>query len=358
MLITEKLIKEIIKYQEFFKAGFLPENELRFVNWYIQHSCDLDCSYCRVPQQSVKIMGIEQRRDALQKTRQLCGKRPIISLLGGEPTLKPDFLIEAIKDASASGFLVNLVTNGWGLTPELIRRLSDSGLHYLAISVDSDDGAEKSNLEKALSLQQITKQERIIPVINTVITNNTNPAVFKEFAKTIINNDIFLSPIACSPEVPGGVFSNALAQSVPSGLLLKEIVPWLAWKKLSTGRVTASFSYLWTLFNSGVESDGKVKLWHCSPRFRSNIGEPGRGYLTLDSDGFIGLCQEFPRLLNISNVPTEQLSLKKLDKQFSITSQNCPGCLHNCYVMEEEIRGLKALAEVPTLIQFRRVKPM
>ncbi|OGD08824.1 hypothetical protein A2397_05260 [Candidatus Amesbacteria bacterium RIFOXYB1_FULL_44_23] len=349
------MLKELASYSESIKGAIFPSNELRFVNWYLQHGCDLDCSYCKVPKQKIGIMSQGDRDSVLLKIRSLSSKQPIISLLGGELTLRPDFLVEAVTDAANVGFLVNVVSNGWGLTPDLIKKLSAAGLHYLGISVDSDENSLKQNLEKALSLHRTTREIGILPVINTVITKETDPDTFINFATRVINTGCFISPLACSPEVPGGVFSSASIDSVPTQEQLKEIVPWLAMKKLTTGLVTSNLGYLWTLYNTGVSGDN-VKLWHCSPHFRSKSETNGRGSLTIDSDGHIGPCQEFPRTINLLNLPQSQLSLQLLDTAFAPVTQKCPGCLYNCYVMEEGIGGPQLLGEIPTLIQMANIK--
>ncbi len=357
MMNLVRMLKEMVRHADVIKDSILPSEEIRFVNWYLQHGCDLDCYYCKVPKQRVGTMNREDRRTTLRKVRQLCSKEPIISILGGEPTLRPDFLIEAVEDANNAGFLVNMVSNGWGLTPDLIRRLGDAGLHYLGISVDCDEDAVKSNLDKALFLHSITKEQGILPVINSVITRNTDSKKFRQFATKIMDAGYFISPLACSPEVPGGAFSSASKDSVPTLEQLREIVPWLAWKKLTTGLVTPNFSYLWTLYQSGASNE-EVKLWHCSPHFRSGLGSQGRGYITLDSDGSAGSCQEFPRIVNFRDIPEDQLSLQVLDKRFAEVTQKCPGCLHNCYIMEENLSGPKLIAETPTLVQLAHVKSL
>jgi MoaA/NifB/PqqE/SkfB family radical SAM enzyme len=349
------MFKEIAQHFDAISDSLAPSSELRFVNWYLQHGCDLDCYYCKVPKQKVRTMDRETRRIALSRVRKLCSKQPVISILGGEPTLRPDFLVDAVSDASEAGFLVNMVSNGWGLTPELIARLGNAGLQYLGISVDCDENSTKSNLGKALLMHQTSREYGIFPVVNTVITSNTNTESFKNFVAEITDARCFISPLACSPEVAGGVFSNASQDSVPSQDQLREIVPWLAWKKLTTGLVTASYSYLWTLYNSGVSNE-EVKLWHCSPHFRDANGTKGRGYLTLDSDGYAGSCQEFPRIINLLDIPEEQLSLQLLDGKFGETTQKCQGCLYNCYIMEEKLEGPKLISEIPTLIQLAQVK--
>lgn len=300
-------------------------------------------------------MDRNKRKEVLKKISTLCEKKTLMSIIGGEPTLRPDLLVEAVEDAVEDGFLVNVVTDGWGLNPDLIVRLGKAGLHHLAISVDCNEIAEKTNLKRAIKLHAITKQEGILPVINSVLTSDTNIASFKQFAKTIMSEGIFLSPLACSPETPNGVFSSASPASVPTIDQLRTIVPWLIWKKLTNGLVTASFGYLLTLLKTGNFGNDHIKLWHCSSSFRSKRGGHGRGYITLDSDGYIGPCQEFPRLVNVLD-SLNDLSLRYLDEKFNGTTEKCHGCLHNCYVMEEEVGGLKAFAEFPMLIRMVNVK--
>lgn len=332
-----------------------PE-KLRFVNWYLQHGCDLDCYFCKVPKQKTKIMDPQQRSEVLAKLRSLSQDNAMLSIFGGETTLKPDNLVGAVQDASKAGFFVDVITNGWGLTEKLIQQLSKAGLSYLAYSIDSDPKSPKRDLEKAMHLLSVARDFGIIPVVNTVLTSGTNLDDFRNLAKIVIENGIFLSPLICSPEVPDGLSSSASPSDTPSKEQLREIIPWLALKKLTTGRVATTFSYLWTLFNLKKNSKGITQSWHCASNFRGVDGKKkGRGYLTLDSDGFAGPCQEFPRQVNLLDIPPDQLSLRLLDPLFRDTTVKCPGCTYNCYIQEESISGLSTVAEFPSAIQLINV---
>lgn len=344
----------MVQYINIRNAFFPRPGQLRYINWYLQHGCDLNCFYCKVPKQRIKVMNRPQRKEALDKLRQLSVDNLMLSIIGGETTLNPDLLVEAIQDATEAGFFVSAVTNGWGLTPDLLEEMAKAGLRYLAFSVDCDEGLDKTpNLEKALGLLSYARKKGIVPVVNAVITNRTNGSMFRLFASMIIEKGFLINPLACSPEVLDGAFSSAAPDTVPTTKQLREIILWLAWKKLVTGRIATGFGYLWTLFHSGVSEDGMLKLWHCAPHFRGRKDSGGgRGYLTLDSDGFMGPCQEFPRLVNLLDIPQERLSLESLEKLFTPTTSRCPGCLYNCYVNEEEVKGLKAVAEFSTCIQL------
>lgn len=269
------MFTEAVQYNRAIKEALIPpKDKLRFVNWYIQHGCDLDCYYCKVPKQRVGLMSDDERTEALTKLRSLCSAKPILTLIGGEPTLRPDYLVETVETANQFGFWVNTVTNGWGLTPELIKQLGQAGLRYLAISVDSDSNAPKTDLARALNFHAITKQNWIMPVINTVITRRTNGDTFKNFSKTILNEGCFLSPGLCSPGVPGGAFSNASAESVPTNEQLETIIPWLAWQKFKTGLIATSYGYLWSMYRSS-KSQQRIPSWHCSDNFRLESNSKG-----------------------------------------------------------------------------------
>lgn len=344
-------------------AMFPPNGKLRSISYCLYHGCNLagQCTFCQVPFHKVidpssgkeKIMTRLERQECLRRLRLVSVPGALINVLGGEPTLRPELLLEAVEDAASFGFLVNVVTNGYALTPELIVKLARAGLHHLAISVDCD-GGPRHELDKALKLHQSTIANGIIPVINVIVGSDTDPGDLKDFCQKVFGKKCFISLLVMSPSV-GGMFSNADTSAVPSNQQLREIVQWLAWKKAVTGLVTSSFSYLWTLHKSGTFDDGHMNLWHCSSHFRGVEG-PGRGFLYIDSDGTIGPCQEFRSSQNILTIPEDRLTLSDIDQDLSVLTTQCEHCIYNCYVMEETIGGAKALAELSTLVRFTRIK--
>lgn len=60
----------------------------------------------------------------------------IITFSGGEPTLHPELDL-LIRRARAQGAIATIITNGYLLTPERIKRLNAAGLDYLQISIDN-----------------------------------------------------------------------------------------------------------------------------------------------------------------------------------------------------------------------------
>jgi MoaA/NifB/PqqE/SkfB family radical SAM enzyme len=72
----------------------------------------------------------------------------IITLSGGEPLLHPD-VAALIRHIRGSGAIATLITNGYLLTPAVIRTLNRSGLDSLQISIDNvnPDGVSKKSLK-------------------------------------------------------------------------------------------------------------------------------------------------------------------------------------------------------------------
>lgn len=173
-----ELFGRIHKYAEMAREAVAPEG-IRYINYYLSHACNENCSFCRTRDQKIKMMTREERCEAFRRLRLFTDKHPVISIIGGEPTLLPDFLIEAIEDAKKA-----------------------AGLDYLAISVDCNDVSSRTDSDSALKHLGHARKLGIIPAVNTVITRNTNTNTFKQFASEVMKNDIFVSLLVCSPCVP------------------------------------------------------------------------------------------------------------------------------------------------------------
>ena len=96
--------------------------------------CNLACTYCNefdAISQPVPLPEMLRRIDLLAALG-----TTIITVSGGEPMLHPE-LDEIIRHIRRRGAIATLITNGYLLTPERIRRLNRAGLDYLQISIDN-----------------------------------------------------------------------------------------------------------------------------------------------------------------------------------------------------------------------------
>lgn len=110
----------------------------------VTRRCNLACTYCNEfddVSQPVRTAELLQRIDRLAALG-----TTVITLTGGEPLLHPE-LEDVIRRIRHHGLIAILVTNGYLLTPDRIRRLNRAGLDRMQISVDNvrpDDVSKKS----------------------------------------------------------------------------------------------------------------------------------------------------------------------------------------------------------------------
>lgn len=131
--------------------------------------CNLSCTYCNEyddfsPPIATEIMAARLNRLADLGTR-------IITFSGGEPLLHPD-LDHLISTARRRGVIVGMITNGYNLMPDRIRRLNRAGLDHLQISIDNvqpDDVSKKSLKVLDKKLQMLAEHAEFHVNINSVV---------------------------------------------------------------------------------------------------------------------------------------------------------------------------------------------
>jgi len=116
--------------------------------------CNLACAYCNEYDKHsdpVPTATMFQRIDRLADLG-----TTIVTISGGEPLLHPE-LDEIIRHIRKRGIITGMITNGYLLTADRVRRLNRAGLEHLQISIDNvtpDDVSKKSLkvLDKKLRL--------------------------------------------------------------------------------------------------------------------------------------------------------------------------------------------------------------
>src|SRR5260370_1514406 len=106
--------------------------------------CNLSCSYCN---EYDKVSDPVPTAEMLRRVDLLAALGTgIITVSGGEPLLHPE-LDEIIRAIRSHGAIATIITNGYLLTPERVRRLNRAGLEHLQISIDNvmpDEVSKKS----------------------------------------------------------------------------------------------------------------------------------------------------------------------------------------------------------------------
>ena len=104
--------------------------------------CNLACTYCNEFDKHSPPVPTDEMLRRIDKLGAL--GTSIITFSGGEPTLHPDLDL-LIRRVRANGAIATLITNGYFLVPDRIRRLNRAGLDYLQISIDNVQPDEVSN---------------------------------------------------------------------------------------------------------------------------------------------------------------------------------------------------------------------
>ncbi len=131
--------------------------------------CNLACTYCNEFDKDSPPVPTEQMLKRIDKLGEL--GTAIITFSGGEPTLHPD-LDQLIERVRKNGAIATVITNGYLLTPERIKRLNRAGLDYLQISIDNvqpDDVSKKSLKVLDRKLQWLAEYATFDVTINSVL---------------------------------------------------------------------------------------------------------------------------------------------------------------------------------------------
>jgi len=149
----------------------------RLIAWELTAGCNLSCVHCRgsstsrVPDNELTTDEAKHFIDELAEMGS-----PILILSGGEPLVRKD-VYEIAQYGTDKGLRVVLATNGTLLTPEVARKLKDSGIRRVSISLDGatprmhDDfrgvpGAFEGAMKGIDSLKQVGLEFQV----NTTIT--------------------------------------------------------------------------------------------------------------------------------------------------------------------------------------------
>ena len=107
------------------------------VFWNLTDRCNLSCTHCynkSGPGRSTE--GELTTAEALDVIDDLADMgSPLILFTGGEPLMRAD-IWDLARHAKSRGLKMALSTNGTLITPEIARRIRDSGIEYAGISLD------------------------------------------------------------------------------------------------------------------------------------------------------------------------------------------------------------------------------
>jgi radical SAM protein with 4Fe4S-binding SPASM domain len=211
----------------------------RLVFWEVTKGCNLRCIHCRATATELSSPNDLPLTKALNLIKQVSQSfLPILVLSGGEPLFRHD-IFDLASYATSLGIRVALATNGTLVTQQVARRIVDSGVRRVSISLDGADasthdafrgisGAFDAALRGFRNLRELGMS---LQVNMTIARHNAHqlPAVL-ELAKEIgadALHTFLLVPVGCGVDI-------AAEQMVPADEYEK-ILNWFYDRSLEGG---------------------------------------------------------------------------------------------------------------------------
>lgn len=152
-------------------------NTIRLVAWETTRRCNLNCKHCRAGAEDHEYPNELDTQASFKLLEQIAevGK-PIIILTGGEPLLRDD-IFDIAAHGTKLGLRMVMAPNGTLITPESARRMKESGIKRISISLDGSTPQTHDTFRgltnafnDSLRGIQIAKDAGIQFQINTTIT--------------------------------------------------------------------------------------------------------------------------------------------------------------------------------------------
>ncbi|HLJ50979.1 MAG TPA: radical SAM protein [Bryobacteraceae bacterium] len=229
--------------------------------------CNLSCTYCNEYDDYSKPVPRDTMIHRLDRLADL--GTTIITFSGGEPLLHPD-LDELIAHIRSRKVIAGLITNGYLLTADRVKRLNQAGLDHMQISIDNvmPDDVSKKSLKVLDKKLQILSDHALFHVnINSVLGGGIhNPEDALIVGKRAVGLG-FTSTV--------GIIHDGDGQLRPIGERERKV--FLEMK----GFEKSNFSQL-NYFQDDI-ANGRPSNWRC---------RAGARYLYICEDGLVHYCSQ------------------------------------------------------------------
>ena len=266
--------------------------------------CNLSCTYCNEfdqhsqPVPTVDMLARIDRLAALGTT--------IIDLSGGEPLLHPE-LDEIIRRIRKHRMLAGLLTNGYLLSEERIKRLNRAGLDHLQISIDNvnpDDTSKKSLRVLDPKLQLLARHAQFAVNINSVLGGELQ---HPQDALSIASRSIefgFSATVGLIHETGGQLIPLSPAQRQVYEEIQRLTAPFYSVANQNTFQRNLA---------QGVPND-----WHC---------RAGSRYLYICEEGLVHWCSQ---QRGYPGIPLSEYTPEHLEREFHTHKSCAPLCTVSC----------------------------
>jgi MoaA/NifB/PqqE/SkfB family radical SAM enzyme len=295
--------------------------------------CNLSCTYCNEYDDFSKPVPLETMKQRIDHLHRL--GTTIVTISGGEPLLHPE-LDDLIRYIRKQGIITGMITNGYLLTAERIKRLNKAGLDHMQISIDNvmpDEVSKKSLKVLDKKLQLLSEHADFHVNINSVVgggIHNPHDALVVGRRARVLG---FTSTV--------GIIHDGDGQLRPLDDNAREV--FLKMK----GMERSHYSRL-NWFQNNI-AHGKPNEWKC---------RAGARYIYVCEDGLVHYCSQqrgYPAK------PLAEYTTEDIRREF-LTEKGCAphctvSCVHQVSYMDfwrspQTIRQDPAKVEVRELVQI------
>lgn len=186
-LRNENVVAKVGDYLPHGKEG---TGKIRDVLVHPTNRCNLQCIHCCnrhnwVPKE--KEISTELIKDFLNQTLEFTDENPSLSIIGGEPLLEPEKVLEIAQHARNIGFdVIGISTNATLITREFAKRAKELNME-VQVSVDgvtpdeNDRIRGKGTFKKILKAIKILKEEGVFVITNYTCTIDNYQSLEKYF---------------------------------------------------------------------------------------------------------------------------------------------------------------------------------
>jgi MoaA/NifB/PqqE/SkfB family radical SAM enzyme len=275
--------------------------------------CNLACTYCNEyddHSSPVPTADLLRRVDLLGALG-----TGIVTLSGGEPLLHPD-LDEIIRCIRRRGMIATVITNGYLLSRDRIRRLNRAGLDHLQISIDNvlpDEVSKKSLKVLDAKLQSLAACCEFDVTINSVVGGGIrNPDDALAIARRA-------KALGFSTTV--GIIHDGAGRLLPLDERQREVLERL----VAVARSPFDFAN-YNRFQRNL-SHGRPNDWQC---------RAGSRYLYVCEDGLVHWCSQ---QRGRPGIPLERYGPDDLHREYHRVKGCAPfctvGCVHRVSQVDE-----------------------
>jgi MoaA/NifB/PqqE/SkfB family radical SAM enzyme len=295
--------------------------------------CNLSCTYCNEYDDVSKPVPLDTMKQRIDHLHRL--GTTIVTISGGEPLLHPE-LADLIRYIRRQGIITGMITNGYLLTAERIKRLNKAGLDHMQISIDNvmpDEVSKKSLKVLDKKLQLLSEHADFHVNINSVVgggIHNPHDALVVGRRARVLG---FTSTV--------GIIHDGDGQLRPLDDNAREV--FLKMK----GMERSHYSRL-NWFQNNI-AHGKPNEWKC---------RAGARYIYVCEDGLVHYCSQqrgYPAK------PLAEYTTDDIRREF-LTEKGCAphctvSCVHQVSYMDfwrspQTIRQEPAKVEVRELVQI------